>query len=506
MDKDDDGDGVYTKYEGVNPDGDLNPNTGNTLNTDHFTDRYGKWVVDLVPDYLNNDDDGDGVLTIYEGANPDGDGNPNTGTTLNTDAPVENNPNPNMREDTIPNYLDFDDDGDGYATWEEGANPDGDGNPNTGVTLDTDNEGIPDYLDYSNTVYPATRPIVLNNYVNLTGDKQYELSNHLGNVLSVISDKKIPSLSSGALAYFNPEVLSYSDYYPFGMLVPSRHGKSESYRYGFQGQEMDNEIKGEGNSLNYTFRMHDPRIGRFFAVDPLAKAYPHYTPYIFSGNKLIHAIELEGMEEYELFLPSPFQRSIEDAIIAKNCQAIMNKVDDKAYRLFAHGAPDFVQGYDKGGHKTQEYCPSLDKFLNQSYHSDKWKEMKEEGGTFISYACNTGDEGGVMQQLSKKEGNENIIFIAATEYVNHLLSTDKKTGDVKGRVEVFTKRQGGKVKYGVWNIYKGGKLIDTKPYDWQPTEIDLKTMDKPIEKTFFEIVKEFFISNPEPKTKKNAKS
>jgi Novel toxin 10 len=60
---------------------------------------------------------------------------------------------------------------------------------------------------------------------------------------------------------------------------------------------MDNELKGEGNSLNYEYRMHDPRVGRFFAVDPLFKEYPHYTPYSFSGNKVIASIELEGLED-----------------------------------------------------------------------------------------------------------------------------------------------------------------------------------------------------------------
>src|SRR5690554_3398625 len=73
--------------------------------------------------------------------------------------------------------------------------------------------------------------------------------------------------------------------------------RSDGYRYGFQGQEMDDEGKGEGNSINYKYRMHDPRIGRFFAVDPLTSKYPHYTPYSFSGNKVIHAVELEGLEE-----------------------------------------------------------------------------------------------------------------------------------------------------------------------------------------------------------------
>ena len=80
------------------------------------------------------------------------------------------------------------------------------------------------------------------------------------------------------------------------MLVPNRHASSNSYRYGFQGQEKDNEIKGEGNSLNYTFRMHDPRVGRFFARDPLTKSYPWNSPYAFSENRVIDGVELEGLE------------------------------------------------------------------------------------------------------------------------------------------------------------------------------------------------------------------
>ena len=60
---------------------------------------------------------------------------------------------------------------------------------------------------------------------------------------------------------------------------------------------MDNEVKGVGNSINYKYRMHDPRIGRFFAVDPLAASYPWNSPYAFSENIVIHAVELEGLEK-----------------------------------------------------------------------------------------------------------------------------------------------------------------------------------------------------------------
>jgi len=73
------------------------------------------------------------------------------------------------------------------------------------------------------------------------------------------------------------------------------------YRYGFQGQEKDDEVKGKGNSVNYKYRMHDPRIGRFFAIDPLSPQYPHNSPYAFSENVVISHVELEGLEKAEAF-------------------------------------------------------------------------------------------------------------------------------------------------------------------------------------------------------------
>ena len=81
------------------------------------------------------------------------------------------------------------------------------------------------------------------------------------------------------------------------MLVPNRHGSSNSYRYGFNGMEKDDEIKGEGLQYDYGFRIYDPRIGKFLSTDPLFKSFPWYTPYQFAGNKPIMAIDLDGLEE-----------------------------------------------------------------------------------------------------------------------------------------------------------------------------------------------------------------
>src|SRR5690606_7291848 len=71
------------------------------------------------------------------------------------------------------------------------------------------------------------------------------------------------------------------------------------YRYGFQAQEKDDEVKGKGNSVNYTYRMHDTRLGRFFCTDPIGYKYPHNSPYAFSENRVIDKIELEGLEAWD---------------------------------------------------------------------------------------------------------------------------------------------------------------------------------------------------------------
>jgi len=81
------------------------------------------------------------------------------------------------------------------------------------------------------------------------------------------------------------------------MLQPGRkYTNGSGYRYGFNGKENDNEVKGEGNQQDYGFRIYDPRIGRFLSVDPLKKKYPYYSTYQFTGNNPIKYIDLDGLE------------------------------------------------------------------------------------------------------------------------------------------------------------------------------------------------------------------
>ncbi len=96
--------------------------------------------------------------------------------------------------------------------------------------------------------------------------------------------------------------ISSKTFSPFGVTLTNRNYNSSDYRYGFQNQEKDDELKGEGNSVNFKYRMHDPRLGRFFAVDPLSWKYFYNSPYAFSENRLIDGIELEGLEVRSIHL------------------------------------------------------------------------------------------------------------------------------------------------------------------------------------------------------------
>ena len=102
---DDDNDGILSILEDIDGDGDVK-------NDD--TDGDG------IPNYFDVDDDGDNIGTIDEDVDEDGD-------------PM----NDDTDSDGIANYLDNDDDGDGILTIDESEG-------------DANGDGIPDYLDPNN--------------------------------------------------------------------------------------------------------------------------------------------------------------------------------------------------------------------------------------------------------------------------------------------------------------------------------------------------------------------
>ena len=137
--------------------------------------------------------------------------------------------------------------------------------------------------------------------------RRYEVSNHLGNVMSVVTDrlKGNPAAQPQRVSAYEPDIVAAQDYYPFGQVMRGRNfptllGKSNfptKYRYGFNDKEADTD--GEIQNLTtyeYGFRIYNPGIARFLSVDPLTKSYPMLTPYQFASNSLTANIEIDGLE------------------------------------------------------------------------------------------------------------------------------------------------------------------------------------------------------------------
>ena len=96
-------------------------------------------------------------------------------------------------------------------------------------------------------------------------------------------------------------IISADDYYPFGLQIAQHSYQRESatpQKYKFQGQEHQDDL-GLG-WVQFKWRMHDPAIGRFMVVDPLAEDYVHNSPYAFSEKKVTAHIELEGLEAFSV--------------------------------------------------------------------------------------------------------------------------------------------------------------------------------------------------------------
>ncbi len=129
------------------------------------------------------------------------------------------------------------------------------------------------------------------------------------------------------------------------MLMPERKyqaSSASSYRYGFNGKENDNELKGEGNQQDYGLRIYDARLGRFLSVDPLSEEYPWNSSYAFAENDVVRGIDIEGAEKY---IKTNY-RNAAGVIYKSTIQSITNIQTGKAVELNFHNATGKLTTYD----------------------------------------------------------------------------------------------------------------------------------------------------------------
>ncbi len=124
------------------------------------------------------------------------------------------------------------------------------------------------------------------------GDTHYELTNHLGNVMAVITDK--------ATADSTPMIASLSDYYPYGMTEPGRSYSAGNYRYGYTGHEKENNLSDGVYTTEY--RLYDARLGRWLSVDPMFAKYSGISSYNYCAGDPIRYKDKCGDDRKDIVL------------------------------------------------------------------------------------------------------------------------------------------------------------------------------------------------------------
>jgi hypothetical protein len=301
------------------------------------------------------------------------------------------------------------------------------------------------------------------------GIRQYELTGHLGNVRAVIGDR-LKTETAGTETAYKPELLSATDYFPFGMQMPGRVVvNGEGYRYGFQGQESENEMYGDGNASFYKYRISNNWNGRFFAVDPLAASFHWNSQYAFSENSVIAYIELEGLEKVYF----GYRDKTGTNITGMTRSQAQNEFESSGFRWSdswhdtdaANEVWTVGKGSDYWGNSTGTY---IDKYASDnSYNSGasrnfiQWLAAKDESlegkqgfGEGLKLMGATAGVlltgGGLLVAIS----STSIVFFTASTLIT--IDNISKVGNEDSLLEDFARKHGGdKAADGVFI----GKLV-----------------------------------------------
>ena len=229
-------------------------------------------------------------------------------------------------------------------------------------------------------------------FVRMMEEKSYELTNHLGNVHMTLSDYRRKEADGQEVIYYS-QINSASDYYPFGQLLTDGNYSSGDYRFGFNSQEKDDEIYGQGNSYSAEFWQYDARLGRRWNVDPMTNEEPGWSPYRAFYDNPIRFIDPTGLLEST--------HTDEEG----NVIAVYDDGDNGVYRHKNEDLKDFDPEKESlttiGAEKVGE--------------TEQWDEFvsPETGKTMTNYKIQFGKSfDPIIERMHEKAEDMNLIEIA----------------------------------------------------------------------------------------------
>jgi RHS repeat-associated protein len=214
----------------------------------------------------------------------------------------------------------------------------------------------------------------------------------------------------------------------FGMVMPERSFSNQKYRFAFQGMEKDDELSGNGNSYTTEFRQYDPRLGRWFSIDPEFKTFVWQSPYVAFDNNPISKTDPRGDAAGDGEKRAEKAKEIDKKDTRSYGQ---NRAegwkDDKQVDCSEFAAEvQSATGYTNGGtkadvqaenfKKTGEYSTSLKdvKLGDQVFfkksgginHTGIVSEIDKDGNIYVTHATvNGGKPGSIMTNKLNSDGS-----------------------------------------------------------------------------------------------------
>jgi RHS repeat-associated protein len=207
----------------------------------------------------------------------------------------------------------------------------------------------------------------------------------------------------GQIAYYSAEVMTFTDYYPFGSVMSERTWEAGSgYRYGFNGGEREADMVSSGDSYTFESRCLRTDLGRWLSLDYLHNKYPFTSPYSFALNSVISFSDYDGKDIW-----------------------IVGKIDGQKTRVKYEIKTDPLTG--------NVVLPSPDENADQ-YIKDAFAALSD--------------------QINRGEG-EHVVAIAQSSEVAITITNDKK----------YTEKNNGVYSAGKYKDKEG--IIDTSGDDYE---------------------------------------
>ncbi len=176
------------------------------------------------------------------------------------------------------------------------------------------------------------------------------------------------------------------------------------------GKKDDDVKNGEGQHYDFGARAYDPRVGRWYKLDPKESCYPGFSPYHFAANNPIIVIDQDG-EIWKLTF-----RDGDDSELQAAFESMIRKVfSDKVMAFPANGIVElgFVDEYT---------IESLSKEQQELYNVllDVIKDEENTAVTQIVYDDDRYYVGSYQRQPGTGDGwDESIIDVADLEHYSN---------------------------------------------------------------------------------------